>query len=159
MTLFFKRDTKSSFQPDSVGFGKTSGTNIFGNYKKSRIPGAISGSVKDTLGQPQKQGSIPSTKDLLKKRLAEQYSQTIPSVRTTRHNSPLLIQSNSESNTGKRYLYDRSKTPTKLLHFSCDSTDQTKFVKKANISHNRSQIFYAGRQDYVLDQARVRKPS
>ena len=50
MTLFFKKETKSSFQPDSAGFGKTSGTVIFGNYKKSRIPGAIPGSVKASIG-------------------------------------------------------------------------------------------------------------
>ena len=69
MTLFFKQDTKKSFQPESAGFGKTSGTTIFGNYKKSRIPGATQGSVRDTLGQIGE--GIPSTKDLLKKRLAD----------------------------------------------------------------------------------------
>ena len=76
MTLTFKRETKKSFQPESAGFGKTSGTVIFGNYKKSRIPGAVPGSVKDTLGQNSAskiaQPKIPSTKDMLMKRLAEQ---------------------------------------------------------------------------------------
>ena len=59
------------------------------------------------------------------------------------------------------YRAQREKQkPTKLLQFSCDSTDLLTNVKPRNNSHNRSQIFYAGRQDCWLDKAPAlnRKP-
>ena len=75
MTLFFKKETKKNFQPESAGFGKTSGTVIFGNYRKSYIPGPQPGSVGDSLGQKKAakadNANVPSTKDLLMRRLAE----------------------------------------------------------------------------------------
>ena len=49
------------------------------------------------------------------------------------------------------------KQPTQLLKFSCESYDQEKFVKSRNNSHNRSQIFYANRQDYWQEHKSSKK--
>lgn len=44
------------------------------------------------------------------------------------------------------------------MEFSCGSTDEAKFIKTRNNSHNRSQVFYANRQDCWLERQRT-KPS
>ena len=93
------------------------------------------------------ESQVQSTKDLMKKRLEE--------------------SKKPEANTGKvspreltplrRVLLREKNTPTKLLVFSCDSSDQEKYIKSRNISHNRSQIFYADRQDFWAEQAKCLK--
>ena len=93
------------------------------------------------------ESQVQSTKDLMKKRLAETKNADLKTTPVSpRQSTPL-----------RRALLREKNTPTKLLVFSCDSSDQEKYVKTRNISHNRSQIFYANRQDFWAEQAKCLK--
>jgi len=74
------------------------------------------------------ESQVQTTKDLMKKRLAETKNADLKAAPISpRQSTPL-----------RRALLREKNTPTKLLVFSCDSSDQEKYVKTRNISHNRS---------------------
>ena len=79
--------------------------------------------------------AAPSTKDLVKQRLAE----------TRAAGAQSCALQKERAVTQKERAEHEKKTPTKLLQFSQVSADDPMFIKSRNTSQNRSQIFYGER--------------
>ncbi len=84
---------------------------------------------------------VISTRDLVKKRLAETKAKNAAPAGGAKQGVSRDHSSGTAMDRAKR----EKQNPTKLLRFSCESFDEPKFVTKRNTSQNRSQIFDSNR--------------
>ena len=93
------------------------------------------------MSQVMSSTQVLSTRDLVKKRLAENRARAAPAAGGSKQGVSRDHSSGTAMDRAKR----EKQNPTKLLRFSCESFDEPKFVAKRNTSQNRSQIFASNR--------------